>query len=194
MSHQGVRFLYSLFLLSNSLLTHASLSCIYSLLFAGYDWFVGSATRYSRIRDSWGKMRFCVFAWIKYAGISCISRTFAGKEYSLKPSFMFFTGKTKKLFLSSQSWWNMRRKIIKQNVGYPPKTQVRPKGVGEMCCLQLHGVFPKSSLVLGSHARGRITFITKKILFSTASNTRNYRYWRISATTRIPVRPAISHS
>ena len=32
-----------------------------------------------------------------------------------------------------------------------------------MCCLQLHGVFPKSSLVLESHTRGRITFMIKKI-------------------------------
>ena len=95
---QIFRFLYSLFLSSKSLVTHASLSCINSLLFAGYDWFVGSATRYSRIRDSLGKMRFCVFAWIKYAGIFCISRTFAGKEYSLKPSFMFFTGKLRNYF------------------------------------------------------------------------------------------------
>ena len=69
---QIFRFLYSLFLSSNSLVTHASLSCILSLLFAGYDWFVGSATRYSRIRDSLGKMRFCVFEWIKYGGIFCI--------------------------------------------------------------------------------------------------------------------------
>ena len=130
---QIFRFLYSLFLSSNSLVTHASLSCILSLLFAGYDWFVGSATRYSRIRDPLGKMRFCVFAWIKYGGIFWITRTFAGKEYSLKPSFKFFTWKSKKLFLSSLSWRNMRRKIIKTECRLPAQnTSTTKRGWGNV--------------------------------------------------------------
>ena len=56
---QIFRFLYLSFLLSNSLVTCASLSCIYWLLFAGFDWFVGSATRYSRgYAIHWEKWNF----------------------------------------------------------------------------------------------------------------------------------------
>ena len=131
---------------------------------------MGSATRYSRIRNSLGKMRFCVFAYIKYGGIFCILRTCAGMEFLLKPSLFSTLGRLRN-YIVPTIMTKHEEKIIKTVCRLPAQNTSTTKLES---LLQLHGVFPKSSQMRESQ-RGHMTIIIKKTSFLKASATKNCR-------------------